>query len=709
MLATSHRGGARVRKKKAVDGDHVSSNFANLGASNEDDARMTSPTRLRPPAPTQLPLPPTITPSYDGRPETRTLVVDVEADEADDDDASTVDSALNVEAALRVPANVSDAWQQLKDVANREADVLRRESINHGKSSDAQGKDSAGQQGARGSVDGIHAGISSYRLVREGYLSVDVIQMLVNRYSEHYHPYLPLVPKKYFAPAQLDSFAVSDKHLLTAVLTISSKDLMEQPHIHTCCSRYMHDLISGIAAGADCEVEAVEALLLLAEWEPQGLRNRIEEVGRGEEDRAAWMHVGIALRTGYFLGLDRTAFRTEDTEGKFSDHDRKRLAWAQCYISDRLISVRVGRAFWSRGPGPMTGLSSRDFPSLAPQSPSDEDHAKIFQATLDLTQLYTNVHDVLYSGMRTSGQMMLMGDYVKYVDDFRTSIARWNTSWGSLACSHHIKVTLQLSYEYLVLYTNAFVFQAAISQAIATRPKATTSDGTPHVTLRDHLRSTFSSVSSMPDARFIWASVAAAKAYLTLLSTQIEPVRHLRYMPLRYYLYGIYSAVFLFKARSYGVMDQMEERQVRQLIYHTTEVLNRASVSAQDPGSRYARLLELLWLKSPPAIRQRNHSHVQTTTTSPAGGSDTALSSTGSLRMDAQGFMQFSPANDFSWLDLEAVGDFVSGDQVGSMLPNVADYATGAYLPDPSVDWTPGTGMGGVGGYQFDLNGNLLF
>jgi hypothetical protein len=82
----------------------------------------------------------------------------------------------------------------------------------------------------------------------------------------------------------------------------------------------------------------------------------------------------------------------------------------------------------------MTGLSSKDFPSLQPHSPGEEDLAKIYQATLDLTQLYSNVHDVLYSGMRTSGQMMLMGDYVKYVDDFRMAISRWNRVWGTITC-----------------------------------------------------------------------------------------------------------------------------------------------------------------------------------------------------------------------------------------------------------------------------------
>jgi hypothetical protein len=278
-----------------------------------------------------------------------------------------------------------------------------------------------------------NTGIRAYRLVQSRSLDPETVWQLISRYAENFHPYLPLVPRKFFVRNALDDFAASEKHLLTAVLTIASKDLVDQPEIHVYCSKYMHELISGIAAGAECDVEAVEALLLLAEWEPQGLRPRIERVGRGEEDRAAWMHVGLALRSGYFIGMDRTSFRG-DPYGDQESEARRRLAWASCYVSDRLISVRIGRAFWSRGPGPMTGLVSQDFPSLQPVKEGDEDYSKIWQAMLDLTQLYGNVHEVLYSGMRASNQMMLMGDYVKYVDDFRLAILRWKSLWGSLDC-----------------------------------------------------------------------------------------------------------------------------------------------------------------------------------------------------------------------------------------------------------------------------------
>jgi len=87
-----------------------------------------------------------------------------------------------------------------------------------------------------------------------------------------------------------------------------------------------------------------------------------------------------------------------------------------------------------------------------------------------------------------------------------------------------------MSYEYLRLYTNAFAFQAAISQALHSKPK-----GNAH-TQKEHVRAAFSDTASMPDARFIYDSMDAAKSYLTILNNFVDPEKHLRYMPLRYYL-----------------------------------------------------------------------------------------------------------------------------------------------------------------------------
>ncbi|KAK2799362.1 hypothetical protein FQN50_008521 [Emmonsiellopsis sp. PD_5] len=632
VLGSSNRGGRRIRKPKLTSLD-IDSN--------------SSPTKIMQLAPSSGSVPPDHRPFSQSYPPDHYVRSDPPTASTinmdDDDSGSTTDSAIG-----SVPRNPSDAWQCLTNVAKRGAETASLDKAGDHYSESTRRIRLSGDN----DTEPKESGIQAYRLVQNRFLSRETVSHLVTRYADNFHPYLPLVPRKYFDPASLDLFASEEKHLLTAVLTIASKDLVDSPHVHEVCSKYMHELISGIAAGTDCDVEAVEALLILAEWEPQGLRPKIEAVGRGEEDRAAWMHVGLALRSGYFLGLDRTSFRGDIANDARSD-GRKRLAWASCYISDRLISVRIGRAFWSRGPGPMTGLSPQDFPSLQPLSSADEDYAQIFQALLDLTQLYGNVHDVLYSGMRTSNQMMLMGDYVKYVDDFRNAIERWDRNWGSLSCSQHIKVTLQMSYEYLRLYTNAFAFQAAISQALTDKPK-----GDAH-TQREHLRAAFSNVASMQDARFIYASVDAAKKYLTILTNYVDPEKHLHYMPLRYYLYSIYAAVFLYKARSFGVMDAQEELGVRDLINLTTNKLHRASAGPDDIGSRYARLLELLWKPktSPSMTTQELPRHDEVP---PAG----AVSSS---RLEPP-YVQYSPMN-FSWLDLEAVGDYVSGYQITN--PNI--------------------------------------
>ncbi|KAH8699003.1 hypothetical protein BGW36DRAFT_294388 [Talaromyces proteolyticus] len=651
VLGSSNRGGRRIRKSKIINlavGGTININ------DNIDDGESITQQPTKDPSSAY-------SESQSLPASSRYSVADINASPAgnppesataeDDDAASTSDSAID----SGVPRNPSDAWQCLTGIAKRGGAGGETGVAGHAarlsQNLPRVPEDAFTDNGLHVAPRPTNSGIRAYKLVQNGSLDSELIFQLIRRYEEHFHPYQPLVPRKYFDRAALDAFASTEKHLLTAVLTIASKDLVDTPHIHEYCSKYMHELISGIAAGADCDVEAVEALILLAEWEPQGLRPNVERVGRGEEDRAAWMHVGLALRSGYFLGLDRTSFRGDPSS---EDCDaRKRLAWTSCYISDRLISVRIGRAFWSRGPGPMTGFVSQDFPSLQPVHEGDEDYAKIIQATLDLTQLYGNVHEILYSGMRTSNQMMLMGDYIKYADDFRTAISRWNRTWGNLDCSPRIKVTLQMSYEYLRLYTNAFAFQAAISQAMVRKPKS----GDQH-SQREHLRATFSNVASMSDARFIYESLDAAKSYLDILVSTLNPEQHLRFMPLRFYLYSIYAAVFLYKARSFGVLAPAEEIAVRDLVSRTTEQLQRASAGPDDMGSRYARLLELLWkphaataIASSPKSRRNNHSEI-------------SIPSLTNIPDQQPQQMHFSPANDFSWLDLGAVGDYVSGDQM---------------------------------------------
>ncbi len=112
-------------------------------------------------------------------------------------------------------------------------------------------------------------------------------------------------------------------------------------------------------------------------------------------------------------------------------------------MADRQVSIRVGRGFWSRGehsllsavplplvvltffcvgPGPASNFVAEDFPGLQPSAAGADDYAMIFKANLELTQLFSNAHDVLYSNRAREMKLILAGDYVKYIVRSRCSM-----------------------------------------------------------------------------------------------------------------------------------------------------------------------------------------------------------------------------------------------------------------------------------------------
>jgi hypothetical protein len=125
-----------------------------------------------------------------------------------------------------------------------------------------------------------------------------------------------------------------EKFLLTAVLTIASKDDPCLEIIHRNCWEFMKKLLLEVLLGLPSaqQIGSVESLLLLSEWVPYvqpeensyGIRRR---TFGGAEDSAAWSLVGQAVRQAYLLRLDRTSFRREDSKEPKDLLDRKRLAW----------------------------------------------------------------------------------------------------------------------------------------------------------------------------------------------------------------------------------------------------------------------------------------------------------------------------------------------------------------------------------------------
>ena len=114
----------------------------------------------------------------------------------------------------------------------------------------------------------------------------------------------------------------------------------------------------------------------------------------------------------------------------------------------------------------MTTPRAQDFPSLQARYNRGDDFAAIFQANLELTQLFSNAHDVLYATKDRTRELNYGGEYVKYIDDFRVALRTWHSTWGVFTCSPPLKASLILSYEYLRLYVNAFAYQATLNRLV---------------------------------------------------------------------------------------------------------------------------------------------------------------------------------------------------------------------------------------------------
>lgn len=84
-------------------------------------------------------------------------------------------------------------------------------------------------------------------------------------------------------------------------------------------------------------------------------------------------------------------------------------------MCDRQVSIRLGKGFWSRGPGPALHLRAADFPTLQEQALGPDNMGLLFQAHLELTQLISNAHDILYSSTSHRQQLYIGGEYVRYI------------------------------------------------------------------------------------------------------------------------------------------------------------------------------------------------------------------------------------------------------------------------------------------------------
>ncbi|ETS03605.1 hypothetical protein M419DRAFT_42274, partial [Trichoderma reesei RUT C-30] len=441
--------------------------------------------------------------------------------------------------------------------------------------------------------------LDEYKLVESGLIHRTAIFELLHIYSRNYHPYCPIVPAYMLGPSAIDRILKSDFFLLTVVLTIASRDSPSHSLIHRYCWDYAQRLLLEVLLGHPWTLKSrtVESLLLLSEWLPHielthgALK---EDKSIFLEDRTSWSLVGLAVRQAYLMRLDQGAFPNTVMQQETKEQaEHKRLIWTFVYIADRQISVRLGQSFWSRGPSLSTRFTSKDFPSLQPCfHDSQDDYASVHQATMELIQLMHNAQGILYASPKRTLAIVHDGDYSRYLDDFQRAAMNWQATWNDLAVSPRVKRSLSLIYEYLCLYVNAFSFQAVLTR-LSTPPQPS---GHSHCTGQNG-KPFSKGIMNSADGRYVWDAITAANNTLKLMN-EFEPEQELCYLPYRYYLYGVYAAVFLHRADCAGAFQPVNRRQeTATLVHKFISALDKTTPNRSHIGHRYSQLLRNLWQK----------------------------------------------------------------------------------------------------------------
>lgn len=152
-------------------------------------------------------------------------------------------------------------------------------------------------------------------------------------------------------------------------------------------------------------------------------------------------------------------------------------------------------------------------------------------------------------------------------------------------------------------------------------------------------------------------------------------------------------------------MSEVERSDIRAMVNRIIDLLQKASAGAGDMGSRYSRLLQLLWCRPPKKSIQREKVHPQSINNLiiPTSNQPNVMSSNqmydqalfNTLGMPNTGEGNLPNGSTFSWLDLGAAWSFATQNNSSTGSGSTGDV--GDVMVEPGASFSP-----------YDVNMNLF-
>ncbi|WVR00116.1 hypothetical protein IAU59_007258 [Kwoniella sp. CBS 9459] len=467
--------------------------------------------------------------------------------------------------------------------------------------------------------------LRDFHLIKARILDELGLQDLVSTFFRDHHPSLPVfqtarIPR---TREQLIDLAYEDPFLLTCIITVASRHPLDARYrdVHEKTWAILRETMADYSFhGLPSSIGFVEGVLLLAEHLPREKRSMTKETSfnllmapggeatgeHGTENRRSWSLIGLAIRAAYLIGLDQIALEINEGE-RDPEVERARSAWTWCYLYDRTIDKSTGLAFWSRGPSlcfvgyshiSQTGSAAarENFPlQLSPGDVNDEnthdDSASLMQALVELTQIMTNAHDILYPSKSRTAILVRQGEYFLFLDHFRRALDSYRSIWKPKKWSNATLHELSwMTFHFVRLYISSFGYSAHVKRA---QWRAEEEAQAGREGARQPVQIFPRGSATSPDAIYIYESIGSANEIMHI-SLRLAQMGSFRYLPLRYLINISYAAVFALKSSYSGAVTGKDMLRIRELVDHVCAALVLACPDKDHPAVRYGQMLRML-------------------------------------------------------------------------------------------------------------------
>ncbi|WRT70131.1 uncharacterized protein IL334_007125 [Kwoniella shivajii] len=237
-----------------------------------------------------------------------------------------------------------------------------------------------------------------------------------------------------------------------------------------------------------------------------------------------------------------------------------------------------------------------NFPlQLSPGADTDEsahdDSASLMQSLVELTQIMTNAHDILYPSKSRTAVLVRQGEYFLFLDHFRRALDSYKSIWKPKKWSNPTLHELSwMTYQFVRLYISSFGYSAHVKRA-QWRAEAEAQAG------RDGARQSVQlfprGSATSPDAIYIYESIGSANEIMAI-ALRLSQMGSLRFLPSRYLINISYAAVFALKSSYSGAVTGDDMTRIRDLVDHVCAALVLACPDKDHPANKYGQMLRML-------------------------------------------------------------------------------------------------------------------